>query len=141
MYIDGKITDTTLEFALRDRYGNLSEQNMAGTLTHDQDTSTAVFFSLGRLSVPRSGGYWRIDAPDISKNSVTYIDNDNTDTTVGVSTTENTRQLFGISFFHLYVPDGVQKYNFLPDYNARYTVLAGDSYLREGSQILYETAS
>lgn len=35
--------------------------------------------------------------------------------------------------------DVVGKYNFLPDYSARYTVLAGDSYLKEGSQILYDT--
>ena len=35
--------------------------------------------------------------------------------------------------------ESVGKYNFLPDYNARYTVLAGDSYLDEASDILYDT--
>ena len=45
----------------------------------------------------------------------------------------------GISYYSLYVNDTVGKYSFLPDYNARYTVLAGDAFIDEGSQILYET--
>ncbi len=56
-----------------------------------------------------------------------------------MTTQSVTKTLQGISFYNLYVHDVVGKYSFLPDYNARYTVLAGDSYLKEGSQILYDT--
>ncbi len=31
------------------------------------------------------------------------------------------------------------KFDFLPDYNARYTVLAGGQFLREGEDILYDS--
>ena len=45
MYIDGTITDTSIDFSLRDRYGNISDQNLAATLTKNQDTPANVNFT------------------------------------------------------------------------------------------------
>lgn len=141
MYIDGNITDTTIEFTLRDRYGNLADgTSMLGTLKKNQDAPSTIPFVTGKASVPRSSGYWRIDVPAILANTITYTDTENTQTATGVTTQNVTKTLQGISFYNLYVNDIVGKYSFLPDYNARYTVLAGDSYLKEGAQILYDTA-
>jgi hypothetical protein len=81
MYIDGKITDTTIDFSLRDRYGNLSSENLTGTARKNQDGAiTPIAFTDGKLSLPRSPGYWRVDVPSISSNSISYIDDINTDT-------------------------------------------------------------
>lgn len=56
----------------------------------------------------------------------------------GVQTNTGTKTITGIPYFQLYVPDVGRMYSFRPDYNARYTVLAGDAYLSEASQLLYE---
>jgi hypothetical protein len=56
-----------------------------------------------------------------------------------VTSTDTIKTIKWISYYNIYVNDVVGKYNFLPDYNARYTVLAWDSYIREWSQILYDT--
>lgn len=37
----------------------------------------------------------------------------------------------------MYIPHEEQSFRFYPDYNARYTVLAGGSFLREAEDILY----
>ena len=131
MYVDGTITDTSIDFSLRDRYGNLSDQSLPGTLKKNQDAPANLNFTAGTLSFPRSSGYWRIDVPGIEANTLTYTDIENTQTPTGVTTTPVTKVIKGISYYNLYVADTVGKYGFLPDYNARYTVLAGDSYLKE----------
>jgi hypothetical protein len=140
MYIDGTIGDTSIDFTLRDRYGNVADSdNLTGTLKKNQDPPGALSFINGTASFPRSSGYWRVDVPSIEANTLTYTDAENTQTSTQVTTTNITKTIKGIPYYNLYVNDIVGKYNFLPDYNARYTVLAGDTYLKEGSQILYDT--
>jgi hypothetical protein len=125
MYIDGNITDTTIEFTLRDRYGNVSDtDNLSGTFKKNQDTPALLSFVNGRFSFPRSSGYWRIDIPSIESNTITYSDVENTQTSTGVISANISKTIKGISYYNIYVNDVVGKYNFLPDYNARYTVLA-----------------
>ncbi len=81
MYIDGNITDTTIDFALRDRYGNLADgTSMLGTLKKNQDPATTIAFVNGKASIPRSSGYWRVDVPAILVNTITYTDTENTQT-------------------------------------------------------------
>lgn len=81
MYIDGKITDTTLDFSLRDRYGNLASDDITGSVKKNQDgVVSPVSFLAGKLSLPRSPGYWRVDVPAIASNSISYIDDINSDT-------------------------------------------------------------
>lgn len=139
-YIDGKVTDTSLEFALRDRYGNISRRDLPGTYTHDSASPEPIIFSSGVLSLPRVSGYARIRVPALSDNTISYTEyiNEQTDTGL-ITTTGSTKIIRGIPFFVLYVSESVGKYEFLPDYNARYTVLAGDSYMDEASDILYDT--
>lgn len=144
MYIDGNVTDREIQFSLRDRYGNLSPANMDGTLQYNTDNMGAIHFENGRLTRPRQSGYWVVNVPDIESNSLTYTDTSSvqtvTDTTTSAVTTPlETKVIRWIPFYHLYVQDVPVRFSFLPDYNARYTVLAGESYLREGSQILYDT--
>jgi len=45
----------------------------------------------------------------------------------------------GISRYVARVSSLAQRFNFLEDYNARYTVLAGGTFLRESEDILYNT--
>jgi hypothetical protein len=142
MYIDSNVTDTTVEFVLRDRYGNIAtEDALSGALTKNQDPPFAISFVDGIVSLPRSSGYWRVDVPSIEDNTLTYADSESIQTSTGVTTVEKEKTIRGIWFYNLYVQDKVGKFNFLPDYSARYTVLAWDSYLEEGAQILYDTTS
>jgi hypothetical protein len=81
MYIDGNITDTTIDFTLRDRYGNVADtDNLSGTLKKNQDAPVALSFVNGKASFPRSSGYWRVDVPSIENNTITYTDTENTQT-------------------------------------------------------------
>lgn len=45
----------------------------------------------------------------------------------------------GIDIYTVFIAGKQEKLDFAPDYNARYTVLAGGSFLREGEDILYNT--
>jgi hypothetical protein len=81
MYIDGNITDTTVDFFLRDRYGNISDiDNLSGTLRKNQDVPVPLSFIGGKSSSPRSSGYWRIDIPAIENNTISYTDTENIQT-------------------------------------------------------------
>jgi hypothetical protein len=139
MYIDGTITSTNIEFTLRDRYGNLSPESPWANLKFNQDPPFAMSFTSGKYTMPRQAWYWKVEVPSIKLNTITYVDND-TGSTSTTATGTVTKTITGISFYQLFVPDEWRKYGFRPDYNARYTVLAGDSFLSEWSQILYETA-
>ncbi len=141
-YIDGRVTDTTLEFALRDRYGNLTSVTMTGTVKKNTDPAQNISFTSGKFTInPKSPWYWRVDVPTLSNIVLSYRDSENSQnlTTGEVTTTEREYTMGGIPFYVIHVREEVGKYDFLPDYNARYTVLAGDSYLREWEDILYDT--
>ena len=72
-------------------------------------------------------GYYLIDVPTLSSNSISYTD------------AGSTHSIFGIPKYAAYITLDAGVTDFAPDYNARYTVLAGDSFLREGEDILYNT--
>ncbi len=81
MYIEGNISDTTIDFTLRDRYGNLADgTSMLGTLKKNQDPPTSITFVNGKSSLPRSSGYWRVDVPAILANVINYTDIENIQT-------------------------------------------------------------
>lgn len=60
-----------------------------------------------------------MQAPDIAKNTLTYSD------------ASGSYTITGVTYASLYVPPTQTDFSFLPDYNARYTVLAGNSFLRQ----------
>jgi hypothetical protein len=139
LYIDGSISDTEIEFSLRDRYGNLAPESLWGILKGWKRPQSTITFIDGTYTTERSPGYWRVDVPALKNAILHYEDHETTTNAQGVSVTKEQKTFTGISMYQLFVPDEWRKYNFLPDYNARYTILAWDSYLSEASQILYET--
>jgi hypothetical protein len=54
MYIDGTLTETTIDFTLKDRYGNATTESLQGTIKNNNNTPTSINFSNGILSLPRS---------------------------------------------------------------------------------------
>ena len=100
---------------------------MAATIQKNGTSIASPGFQNGVLSIPRRSGFFRVDAPTLLSHTLKYKD----------ETGEKT--ISGIPFYVAYIKDLVGKYRFLPDYNARYTILAGDSYLDEASSILYDT--
>ena len=69
-----------------------------------------------------------MSVPKLKEYSISYTDSS------GIYT------IGGIDRYIAYIKGNDEKINFAPDYNARYTVLAGGSFLREGEDILYGTA-
>ena len=101
---------------------------------------SSLTFSNGTATIPRAPGYWRVDVDTLRNNTLTYTDTLHEQMATGVTTEYREKTITGIPFFVFYVSDTVGKYEFLPDYNARYSVLAGDSYMSEAADILYDTA-
>lgn len=93
MYIDGTVTDTEIIFSLRDRYGNISNQSAAGTLKNGDKPPQDITFTAGVYTHPRSSGYWRVEVPSLESNTLKYEDNENEQTTNGVVTTENEKEI------------------------------------------------
>lgn len=77
--------------------------------------------------MPRVSGYFTATVPEIANSNIAYTDTDGMHTISGIPSTP------------IFVPTPKQKFVFRPDYNARYTVFAGDSFLRESENILYDT--
>jgi hypothetical protein len=126
MYMTPDLSDTTFSFTLRDRYGNIAPRNIQGLLSRNAEAATSITFTEGVARIPRTGGYYTMRVPELEDNTIVLTD------TNGVYTIQ------GIPYAVLYVPNQSNQYEFLPDYNARYTVLAGDAFLREGEDILYD---
>jgi hypothetical protein len=139
MYIDATIEETRVDLTLRDRYGNRTNDTTVGTMKYNLTDVGSIAFTDGVYSMPRTPWYWRVDVSTIASTTISYTDTETIQNPDGtVSTTEVPKTISGIPFYQVYVPDVTTKFSFLPDYNARYTVLAGESYLKEGSQILYD---
>ncbi len=119
MYMTPSLSDTDLSFFLRDRYGNRTSESFTGTITRDSDTPRTIVFSGGMYSEKRVSGYYKVEAPGIAKNHITYSDE------------SGSHSISGISYASIYVPSSENSFSFLSDYNARYTILAGDSFLRQ----------
>lgn len=52
---------------------------------------------------------------------------------------EVVRTISGIDIYTAFISGIQEVIDFAPDYNARYTILAGGAFLREGEDILYNT--
>ena len=119
MYMTSSYSDDAFGFIIRDRYGNISPVNFSGSIVRDKEDSRSVVFTGGIFTDTRKSGYYTMQVPQIAKNTVSYTD------------PSGTYYLTGISHASLYVPPVGTDFSFLPDYNARYTVLAGDAFLRQ----------
>lgn len=68
-----------------------------------------------------------VDIPTLKENIITYTDD------------TGSHSVAGLEKYAAYINPDRGQIDFAPDYNARYTVLAGGSFLREGEDILYNT--
>ncbi|MBP9779728.1 hypothetical protein KBD33_03855 [Candidatus Gracilibacteria bacterium] len=125
-HVENEKTDS-IDFILNDRYGNIVRENLVGTGTVDA-TPFSFSFSNGIYSRPKTPGYYTLNVASLATSVISYTDDSGIHTSVG------------IPFYATYIADNAKKFDFLPDYNARYSVLYGDSYLREGEDILFDTS-
>ena len=127
LYIDHTRESGSLIFALRDRYGNIANSSLTGSIGRNSEPTRAITFATGSYRTPLRSGYYTVDVPGLSASQISYTDEAG-EHTIG-----------GISRYVVYIADDRGKMEFAPDYNARYTVLAGGEFLREGEDILYNT--
>ncbi len=147
MYVEHTTLDNTIELSLRDRYGNIAtQQTMNGTLKYNGENETAITFENGIYQVPRRSWYYQVRVPELENVSIEIAEASGVcwplpenPTQEQIDQKESCR-VSGIPMYSMYVPSTSQtKFDFLPDYNARYTILAGDSFLREWEDILYDS--
>lgn len=127
MYVTHTIRDTTVDWMLVDRYGNMTSVNATGTILRDAGTVQPISLVSGMYTMPRNPGYYTIQVPMLANNTIAYSD------------MQGDHVFTGITNASVFIPKKQETWKFAPDYNARYSVLAGDSYLREGESILYDT--
>lgn len=128
MYISHISDDTSITFSLRDRYDNISSfSTLPGTIARDAGAPQAITFEWGKYTIPLQGWYYTVNVPELKNNSINYTDE------------SGNHSIQGIDRYVAYIVGKKEKINFAPDYNSRYTVLAGWSYLREWEDILYNT--
>lgn len=127
LYITHAVTDEGIRFSLSDRYGNISNANLAGTLKFNIEAPANITFQNGIFIAPNKSGYYTVNVPDLANTILTYSD------AIGE------HSIGGLPFYATYVDGPRERFDFLPDYNARYSVLYGDAYLREAEDILYNS--
>ncbi len=127
LYITHKLEGGNILFSLRDRYGNLVPEGLAWTISRNSESPSSIVFTQWVYSVPARSWYYLIKVPALSNNSVSYTDSD------GV------HSIPWIPHYATYIDGLSEGFDFPPDYNARYTVLGGGSFLREGEDILFNT--
>lgn len=129
LYIDHAIQEGNIVFTARDRYGNRTHYSGSGVMRRGNDAEQSVVFSDGIYSHPYQSGYYRLHLPEIDEMQITYEDND------------GMHEIRGIGEYRVYIPETERRFDFYPDYNARYTVLVGGEFLREAEDILYDQTS
>lgn len=127
LYISHVEDDTYMTFSLRDRYDNIVPETLPGTLELPGMPAQNIEFSGGLLQVEKTTGYMMVRVPELRNHTLTYSD------------AAGTYTMRGIPDYIVKVASLSQRFDFTEDYNARYTVLAGGSFLRESEDILYNT--
>jgi hypothetical protein len=133
MYISHIKNDNSIVFSLRDRYNNISSfSSFVWTIIHNNTASRPIVFSQWEYTIPLQWWEYNLTVPGIKNNSISYIEKDATGKDI-------VQSIYGIDIYTAYISGNQETIDFAPDYNARYTVLAGGSFLREGEDILYNT--
>lgn len=148
MYMDSSTKNGQIIFTLRDRYGNETADNFSGIITKNAEAPQSIQFQNGKFSIPEQNGFYIIEVPEIKKNVIYYSADGNVLAPNDPLLTEKEKniqenkifQILPISKFALQISSEKSHYDFRDDYNARYSVLAGGSYIREGEDILYHSA-
>ena len=119
LYTDHIRESGSLIFSLRDRYGNIANSSLTGSIIRNSEPARSITFATGSYRTPLKSGYYTVDVPGLSISKISYTDESGPHT------------ISGISRYIIYIADDSGKMEFAPDYNARYTVLAGGEFLRE----------
>ncbi len=134
LYVSHTVDDANIIFSLRDRYNNIATQStMIWTWTYNSDLFNAPFQN-GIYKKTLKWWYYSLTVPLLKNNKLEYKDKD----AAGVVTIKFAT---GSDRYEAYISGKQQTIEFAPDYNARYTVLAGGSFLREAEDILYDVAA
>ena len=130
LYISHTKDETNIIFSLRDRYGNIATlSTLMGTITRNTELPQSIIFTNGVYSMPIQGGHYTVDVPAIKNYSISYTD------------AYGPHVVPGVDQYVVYIVGKDEKINFAPDYNARYTVFAGGSFLKEGEDVLYNVTA
>ena len=127
LYINETLADNTITFTTRDRYGNVALFNGTGSIKRNADNPIEVNFSNGQYQMLRKTGYYIVTIPGLAENALHYSD------------ASGEYSIPGIPQYATYITNVEKKFDFYPDYNARYTILAGGNFLREGEDILFHS--
>lgn len=127
MYIDHTETNDQIIFSVRDRYGNLADYSGKAILSFNANDISEIDFANGRYIAPKRAGYYVVEVPELEKNKITYEE------------AGKTHEIPAITKYAVQIFSETVEYDFRNDFNARYTVLAGGTFLREGEDILYHT--
>lgn len=98
-----------------------------GTLKLNNDAPVPIEFQSGAFSTPRKPGFYIIKVPALQNSVIEYRDE------------AGDHFIKGIPHYATYLIGNREQFDFQKDYNARYTVLAGGAFLREGEDILYNS--
>lgn len=127
MYIESTQNADGIVLSVRDRYGNLTNFSGETFLTYSKNgTPQPISMKNGSITIanPPAGSYI-FEIPEMASNILKFFENG---------------QELSILPIHK-ITFSVQKtqhaFSLYDDYNARYTVLAGGSFLREAEQILF----
>jgi hypothetical protein len=129
LYINHREWPGEIVFSLRDRYGNQSTNTLTGMLKKNNLPESSIVFDQWIFKIQKKSGLYIVRSPELSKNNIQYTDNSWPHT------------ISGISQYATYIQWNRESFDFLPDYNARYTVLAWGSFLRESEDILYNSTT
>lgn len=127
MYITHKEEAGNLIFSIRDRYGNQVNRSLVWAIKRNNDSQMIITFVNGEYKTPRRSGYYTVKVPELEGFTIRYTDAD------------WEHEIKGIPYYATYIEWAREQFDFLPDYNARYTILSWGDFLREGEDILYNT--
>lgn len=125
MYINHALQGDVVVFYTRDRYGNIASYNGNGRIQEGSNAPQTLVFQNGQAQIPRKAGYYTVTIDELAGQGIAYAD------------ATGDYIIRGIPKYATYITGEERSFNFYPDYNARYTVLAGGSFLREAEDILY----
>lgn len=76
LYVTHTENENTLDFVIRDRYGNEVNTNMTGTLRLNDQSVQSITFSDGKYTTSKQSGFYLIQVPDLALSTVEYSDTD-----------------------------------------------------------------
>lgn len=74
LYVNHIREGGSIIFALRDRYGNITNSALTGSIVRNSEPAQAIVFSTGSYRTPLRSGYYTVDVPGLSTSQISYID-------------------------------------------------------------------